>query len=188
MALRLHTPASALPISLAEAKNHLRVDVADDDTLIAALIGAATQSAEHIMGRAVMPQKWQLSLDGFETSINLAMPQVVAVDSVKYMNTAGVLTTLPASVYQLANGSDYLATLVQAYGQVWPATRVQPEAVQIIFSSGYADAASVPELIKSWIKLCLGALYSNRELETDKQTYSLGFADRLLDRYRVWSL
>ncbi|MFZ6801932.1 head-tail connector protein [Undibacterium sp. Di24W] len=190
MSLKLYAPATLLPITLAEAKLHLRVEmsVTDEDALITALIGAATQSAEHIMGRAVMPQKWQLMLDGFDDTLFLSMPPVSSVDSVKYINTAGTLTTLSPSVYQVVIGSDYTASIVQAYGQVWPAIRSQPEAVQIIFSTGYADAASVPELIKSWIKLCLGALYENRELESGKQTYSLGFADRLLDRYKVWSL
>lgn len=187
MSLKLYAPATLLPVTLAEAKIHLRVDVSDEDALITALIGAATQSAEHIMGRAIMPQKWQLMADSFH-DIQLSMPTVTLVDSVKYVNTAGVLTTLDPSIYQVVTGSDYTASIVQSYGQAWPVIRSQPEAIQVIFSTGYADAASVPELIKSWIKLCLGALYENRELESGKQTYSLGFADRLLDRYKVWSL
>ncbi len=162
----------------------------DDDTLITSLIGSATLEAEHLMGRAVMPQKWQVTLDAFASSIDLQRPPVTAVDSVKYVDSVtGTLTTLSPSVYQFAGASDYAARILPAFGQVWPAARAQPEAVQIIFSTGYADAASVPEPIKSWIKLRVGALYENREAWTVGQQIERNeHVDFLLDRYRVWSL
>ena len=50
MALKLITPATELAVSLADTKAHLRVDVADDDTLITALITAATELAEQATG------------------------------------------------------------------------------------------------------------------------------------------
>lgn len=189
MALKLHTAPTDPVITVAEAKLHLRVDGSDEDTLIEALIDAATLDAEHIMGRALMPQKWQLTLDAFEDSMDLQRAPVTAVDSVKYVaETDGVLTTLDPSGYQFASGSDYSARVLLAYGQTWPATREQAEAVQIVFSCGYADAASVPEPIKAWIKLRIGALYAFRESVGSSDTRSLGFADSLLDRYRTWAV
>lgn len=188
MSLKLHIAAIAPAVTLAEAKVHLRVDYADEDALITSLVSAATLDAEHIMGRAVMPQKWKLSIDAFSSKICLDMPTVTAVDSIQYVNTSGALVTLSPSVYQVVLASDYAASIVPAYGQSWPAIRSQPEAVQIIFSTGYADAASVPELIKAWIKLRVGALYAQRESTTDRQTYALGMADSLLDRFRNWQL
>lgn len=190
MALQLQTAATGSPVTVDEAKLHLRVSVAEDDTLITALIGAATLDAEHLMGRAVMPQKWQLTLDAFTNSIVLQRPPVTGVDSVKYVDAAtGTLTTIAPAMYQFAGASDYAARVVPAYGQSWPAARTQPEAVQIIFSTGYADAAKVPELIKAWIKLRVGALYENREAWTVGQKIERNeHVDFLLDRYRVWSL
>ena len=91
-------------------------------------------------------------------------------------------------MYQTVLGSDYEASVQLAYGQSWPEIRDQAESVQVIFSCGYADAASVPAPIVAWIKLCVGALFANRELETDRQTYSLGIADRMLDRYKVYAI
>lgn len=204
MTLKLQTAATLLPVSLAEAKLHLRVDVTDDDALITSLIGAATLDAEHLMGRAVMPQKWQLMLDSFiqqppvqhyqvvssVQALDLQRPPVTGVDSIKYVNSSGVLTTVDPSVYQFVSGSDYTARVVPAYGQSWPTPRLQPEAVQIVFSCGYADAASVPEPIKAWIKLRIGGLYENREsvvIDTRVAMIQTPF-DSLLDRYRTWLL
>lgn len=187
MALRLHTAPTLAPLTVAAAQEHLRVDAGVEDSLIQVLIDAATASAEQMMGRAIMPQKWQLVTDSFD-DLSLKMPTVTAVDSVKYVNASGVLTTLDPSIYQAVLGSDYQASIELAYGQSWPDVRDQPESVQVIFSCGYADAASVPAAIIAWIKLCVGALYANRELESLNQTHSLGIADRMLDRYKVYTV
>ena len=187
MALRLHTAPTLQPITLAAAQEHVRTDAGVEESMISVLIDAATASAEHIMNRAIMPQKWQLMTDSFD-DLMLKMPTVTAVDSVKYVNTSGVLTTLDPSVYQTVLASDYEASVQLAYGQSWPEIRSQAESVQVIFSCGYADAASVPAPIVAWIKLCVGALFSNRELESLSQTHSLGIPDRMLDRYKVYSI
>jgi uncharacterized phiE125 gp8 family phage protein len=204
MALQLQTAATADPVTLAEAKLHLRVDITADDALITSLITAATLDAEHISGRALMPQKWLLTLDSFVKptaqwgmyvpavqSIDLPRPPVTGVDSIKYVDAVtGTLTTVNPTVYQVAMASDYTAKIVPAYGQSWPSPRAQPESVQILFSTGYADATKVPEPIKTWIKLKVGALYENRELvavDTRIAMVQMPF-DSLLDRYRTWLL
>lgn len=212
MALKLQTSATAQPLTLAEAKLQCRVETAftDDDSLITAYIAAATLDAEHIMQRAVMPQKWQLTLDQFQKSgnwnlaysvglaphiwegIELRRPPVTGVDSVKYIAAdTGVLTTLDPSVYQVVAASDYTAMIVPAYAQSWPTSRAQPESVQVIFSCGYADAASVPEPIKQWIKMRVAALYKTREsvvIGSRLVMLSPPYVDGLLDRYRVETL
>jgi uncharacterized phiE125 gp8 family phage protein len=188
MALKLITPPSGLPVSLAEAKSHLRVDSSDDDALITAMLGAAAQMAEQATGRALMPQTWLLSLDAFTSDIEITLVPAVSISSLVYADTAGVDQTLAGSNYVLNNTDDFgLAYVVLAYGKSWPQTRSQPNAVRLTFVAGYADAASVPESIKSWIKLQVSAMYENRSAEQSLKTYSLGFADRLLDRYKVWS-
>jgi uncharacterized phiE125 gp8 family phage protein len=205
MALRLQTPASTPAVTPAEAKAHMNVDIADDDALITAFIAAATLAGEGIMGRAIMPQKWALTLDSFVPpvqqfgvvsqqayAINLQRPPVTGVDSINYADPlTGTMTLLASTEYQVDTSSDVTARVAPAYGKYWPAARAQMGAVQIIFSTGYADATKVPESIKTWIKLRVAALYENREeFATGRGIVvaEMPFVDSLLDPYRTWLL
>jgi uncharacterized phiE125 gp8 family phage protein len=188
MSLKLITPPSTLPVSMVDAKAHLRVDTSDDDTLITAMLGAATQMAEQVTGRALMQQAWVLSLDAFPAEIEITRVPVVSITSLIYADNLGADQTLLPSNYVLNNADDFgSAFVVPAFGKSWPDARLQPNSVRLTFLAGYANAASVPESIKSWIKLQLGAMYENRSAEDTMKTYPLGFADRLLDRDKVWS-
>lgn len=193
MALKLITPASALAVSLVEAKEHLRVTEATEDTLITAMITAATETAEQITGRAIMPQTWELTLDAFPDAFELTRIPAISVTSLKYYDTAGVLTTMAAESYTMDIADDYgFAYVVPAYGLTWPTAREQINAVALRFTAGYVNAAAVPESIRSWIKLTTSALYENREAEAYSSravsaTVKMSFVDALLDRYKVWS-
>lgn len=188
MSLKLITPASALAVSLAEAKLHLRVDGTDEDALITAMITAATETAEQITGRAIMPQTWALTLDEFPAVIELTRVPVASVTSVTYVDTAGATQTLTGT--RLRNVDDYSSALiVPAYNLEWPETLNDVGVVSVQYVAGYANAAAVPESIKSWIKLNVAAMYENREAESMaiRQVVSLKFVDHLLDRYKVYS-
>jgi uncharacterized phiE125 gp8 family phage protein len=187
MSLKLITPPTAQAISLQEATLHLRVDGPDEDTLIAACIIAATQACEQATGRAIMPQTYELALDAFPEAFELTRVPVANVVSLKYTDESGTLITLDSSLYSLDNTSDCgFAYVVPAFGEVWPTARAQINAVALRYTAGWPDAASVPESIKAWIKLQVGAMYENRQAEGHMQTFALGFADRLLDRYKLW--
>lgn len=59
------------PISLAEAKNHLRVDtdLTEDDLLIGMMISAARGIAERFTKRAIITQQWKVFLDIFPNTV-----------------------------------------------------------------------------------------------------------------------
>ena len=189
MALKLITAPTTYPVTLAEAKLHCRIDSTDDDTLVTALITAATEMCEQKVGRAIMPQTWELTLDSFE-DIWLTRTPVQSITSLKYIDEAGVEQTLSGSLYSFAQDDFGFARVDPVYGAEWPTTRDQINAVTLRYVAGYANAAAVPEGIKQWIKLSISTMYENRETEAYSSravstTVQMQFVDRLLDRYRV---
>lgn len=63
MTTQLVTEPAMEPVSLDEAKAHLRVDTEDDDAYITGLILAARQVVEDDTRRALLTQSWLLTLD-----------------------------------------------------------------------------------------------------------------------------
>lgn len=193
MSLKLITAPAVEPVTLAEAKTHLRVDGTDDDALITALITAARQDCEHRLGRALIDQIWEKVLDAFPEAIELPRPPVSSIVSVTYYDTAGALQTLDAADYSLDGENDFgPAWLTPVYDTDWPDTYAIPNAVRVRCTCGYgASGSAVPEAIKAWIKLRVGALYAQRESIVLGQPISEAprdFFDGLLDRYRIVSI
>lgn len=162
----LQTAAPATePITLTEAKSHLRVDVTDDDTLITELIKAARQMVEGNTGRSLITQTWRLTLDKFppnDESIQLERPPLVSVESVQYVDTAGATQTMATADY-IVDTSHIQGEVALAYDETWPETRPQRNAVIVNYTTGYGAASAVPEILKGAIKLRLGDLFANRE-------------------------
>ena len=102
MTTRLITEPASEPVTLAEAKLHLRVDTVDDDARITELITTARQQAELILKRSLLPQTWEKTLDAFPSSdIELLYPSVIAIESIKYQDLSNTQITLSAANYYL---------------------------------------------------------------------------------------
>ena len=204
MPLQLITPAAQEPVSILEARQHLRVDFDDDDALISALISAARQAAEMLTGRQFITARWKLVLDSFPGPSLMGVPAgvpftlpghaillpkgpVQGVVTITYLDMAGVLQTMPAANYAQDLACEP-ARITPVFGQIWPIPLPQIGAVSVTFDAGYGAPEQVPEGIKSWIKLRVGSLYAHRE---DVAALSRGrieplpFLDGLLDPYRM---
>lgn len=183
MSWSVTTPAADEPVTLDEAKLHLRADDTADDTLITALIQAAREHVESVCERALMPQTWTERQDSFPSVLALRGGLVSAVTSVKYVDADGVQQTMDPSAY-LADLATQPATVRPVYGTEWPTTRQQPGAVAVQYSVGYADAASVPAALKAAILLLVGDLYANREAIIDAKLVENRAVSRLLLPYK----
>jgi uncharacterized phiE125 gp8 family phage protein len=204
MPLQLVTPPAEEPVSLAEAKQHLRVDGGDDDLLIGSLITAARQAAETKTGRQLITARWKLVLDAFPGpslmqsangasfslpghAILLAKCPVQSAVSIEYLDMNGTTQVMPASDYVLDAACEP-ARLTPAFGKTWPPTLPQMGAVSVTFDAGYGTASAVPEGLKSWIKLRVGSLYGHREemsVLSRGRIDPLPFVDGLLDGFKV---
>jgi uncharacterized phiE125 gp8 family phage protein len=165
MGLKLKTPPAEEPITLQEAKEHLRVDLGADDAYIVTLVKASRQEAEDFMNRVLITQIWVLSLDEFPKQaghhIVVPFPPLSAINSVKYFDLEGMEQTWDSAKYK-ADTASQPGRLFPAFDEVWPSARDQANAVTIEFEAGYGAAVDVPETIVQGIKLILGARYDNR--------------------------
>ena len=220
MSLQLLLAPTSEPLTLDDAKLHLRVTDTAQDSLISALISAARSQAEQITRRALISQKWKLYLDRFPWpggtdyggwpqvgmglpygnmggmtsrlaswySVELPKPPLVSVDTVAYLDSQGASQTLTSGTDFIVDVAREPARIAPAYGKYWPSTLPQIDAVQISFTCGYADAASVPQGIKTWMLIRIGTLYENREevaILNRGKVEALPYVDTLLDEFRV---
>lgn len=192
MHMELKTPPAAHPVTLEDAKSHLRVDGGDEDAYIADLIAKATRAAEQHCDRAFVAQTWVVSLDAFPSlgkMIALPMPPLMSVKSVTYIDTDGAEQTLAPANYQASKRSP--AVIAPAPGKSWPTTQAgRLDAVGIEIEVGYGDAAAVPAPIHHAILLLVAHWYENREpVNVGNIINNMPFTvDALLAPYRVWSL
>lgn len=180
---RITTPTE--PVTLAEAKLHLRgVDDTAEDALITALISAARETCEDRIEGTIPVTGWRLTLDAFPDAIKLPRGPVASVESVKYIDDDGVEQTLSPLDY-LVDTASMQGYIVPAYDKAWPETRNQINAVEVEYTAGGAAPAHA---IKAWMLLAIGDMYANREASSERPTVAHGFADRLLDPFRVWGV
>lgn len=172
MALKLVTPPSTDPVTLAEAKAHLNVNFSDDDALISGYIRSAQMAIVYDTGHALSPSTWDLVYDAFPSGntpngyTQIPIGPLISVDSVNYVDPTTELEV------QLANSEYEVDTMsflggVQPISTGWPATFSTINAVRIRFVAGYPDSGSpitstVPESLKHAVLLLVRDMYDFR--------------------------
>lgn len=186
MGYELITAPAVEPITLAEARSHLRATATDEDWLIQAWIVAVRKRVEHITWRKLITQTWDYFLDAFPSwGIEIPFGKLQSITSAKYIDTAGVEQTISSTLYQVDVKSDP-GRLTPAYGETWPSAREQMNAVTIRFVCGYGLATAVPEDIKAAMFLILGHLHEHREDVADFQKFQVpNAAEALLSPYKI---
>lgn len=166
MPVRVVTPPSLEPISVEEAKEHLRIDGFDEDSYIDSLIVTAREWAEKCQRRALITQTLRYSCDAFPTGreIELPRPSLQSVTSIAYKDKDGNVHTLDPATYAVDTES-IVGRVVLMPGASWPTFEAYPvNAVSITYEAGYGDAPSdVPQRTKQAMFLLVGYWYANRE-------------------------
>jgi hypothetical protein len=75
MGLKLKTGPASEPVTLQEAKDHLRVDLDDEDSVIEGFIKAARTDCENLQNRAYISQTWELWLDEWPDEDYIVLPR-----------------------------------------------------------------------------------------------------------------
>src|SRR5262245_38074134 len=143
--LKLITPPTTWPITLAEAKQHLRVDHDDEDEEIQWAIEGATEyidGKEGYLGRALMVQTWELTLDAFPIrEIKIPLPPLIDVVNVFYDDAGGIATILDPAGYSVDNVSE--PGWIVPVGS-WPTPFDGINSVRIRYRAGYVDNSVSP--------------------------------------------
>lgn len=184
---RAGAPA-ALPISLADVLLHLKEDAdsGSNDDYVLALIETARQTCEDRTERTLITTPWVLTLDGFAEALPLRQPPLVAVQSIQFIDEAGVLQTLDPVDYQVDAVSEP-GYVVPAFEKTWPATRPVINAVRVSYTAGYgSDPALIPKPLRQWMLLAIGEMYTHRNRSSERPAVPHSFADALLEPYKIW--
>ena len=164
--IRTVAPAST-PVSLSEAKAHLRVTSSAEDAVIQMYLDAAVSYLDGwagVLGRCMVTQTWAQTFSDFPSTDTLALPfpEVQSV-VVTYQDSAGDGQTLDASRYELVRLNTGSA-LVLADNEVWPDVDDTQSAVTITMVVGYGATSAVPAPLKQAILLHIGSMYEARTM------------------------
>ena len=182
------TQPAVEPVTLAEAKAHLRVDTADDDTYITGLVRAAREWVEQYLDRTLVHTQWVMRFDKFPPDgtldIELPRPPMVASGTatavaLTYTYENGDTATYSTASFRVDRASTPGAVKTN-YGQTWPPHRQDDNAISVTWWAGYGPSGSdVPQGVKNAMLLYVHELYEKRGNAEPPDA-----AKALLDAYR----
>ncbi len=155
------TTQGPIPLSVKEAKEHLRITIDADDVYLTTLLEAATEFAEAYTGREYRVNTWTLSIDAFADRIPICKDPLDAsapITSVTRL-VSSVATTVASSVYYLKRGAQSSELLLDD-GQSWPDDVDNRE--QAIVITFLTEVHSSLEQVKVGILRHVAYLYENR--------------------------
>ena len=168
MALICVTEPVVEPVSLAEAKLHMRVEVTEDDALIAGLITAAREHLESTSRPqlAMLTQTWRYVADAWPTGDTLELRPwpLQSVSSIKYTDEDGTEATLASTEYVVDTYSEPGRVRLKSAAS-WPSvTLAALNGLAVEFVAGYGDTpGDLPQRLRQAVLLLVAHWYENRE-------------------------
>ena len=189
--IELVTAPTAEPISVADAKRHLRIEHSDDDLLIKRLIETAIAMVDvtGVLGKAMISQTWSECYGQYPSEITLSLGPVQSVSTIKYYDTDNVLQTDTLSNYFVL-GTSGRTTIRPKSGFNWPTTFTRDDAIKIEYVIGYGNTfRDVPSTVRHALFMLVAHYYENRENElvgTGSKTLPFGFEALIGSERNTW--
>lgn len=207
----LVTAPAVEPVTLAELREHARIDGSSEDGYLEGLLTAARELVEQETRRCLVTQTWRLTLDDWPGTaqeewwdgqregpitllkaadwVELRKAPIAAITSVVTKDEDGTETTWASTNYYLARQPNGYGRLARKSGAVWPIITLRAAgAIEITFTAGYGVAATaVPHALRHAMKLLATHWYEHREtigMDASGQPMPMGVG-RILAGYRV---
>ncbi|HZP20087.1 MAG TPA: head-tail connector protein [Bauldia sp.] len=191
MTAALITGPALEPVSLAEAKAHLRLDTDDDDQLVTAAIAAARVHVEAATRRALIEQEWRVYLDAWPKRriVTIPVAPLIAVDAVTVFDHTGDPVPVDAGDYEVDTVSVPGRLVLSSPLPVIVGRAVN--GIEIDVTAGYGPSSvDVPAALRQAVMMLVAHWYEHRGAvghDLALAAAPLGF-EALVAPYRVLSL
>ncbi len=155
------------PVTVADAKAHLRIDsdFTDDDLYIQTLISAARYHIETVSSRTLVRSQWQMKMDWFPSwDIELPNPPITTGSIVvTYVPSGG--TTTPVAYTDFREDRDSTPAVIRPqWNGTWPSCRGAENDVTITYWAGYGESPeNVPPPSRHCALMMVAHWFANRE-------------------------
>ncbi len=191
MTAALITAPALEPVTLADAKAHLRLDSGDDDALITAAIAAARVHVEALTRRLLIEQGWRVYLDQWPRKriVRLIPTPLISVDAVTVYDADGNPTVVAADDYEVDTVAVPGRLVLSGSAPVVVGKAVN--GIEIDLTAGYGPSSvDVPAPLRQAIMMLVAHWYEHRGAVGHDMAGAVpphGF-DALIAPYRVLSL
>lgn len=167
-AVEVTSPATTVPVSIEDAKDHLRVASTAEDIYIEGLVRAATKEAERFTRRKLLRQTVRHTRDDFPAGDTWTLPRAPVAESsnlvVTYRPSSGGSLTFDSTSY-IVDDRSLIGRVVLKEGVSWPSEDLQDaNGADIEFTAGYGTRPEdVPADLRHALKLMIASNYEHRE-------------------------
>ena len=149
------------PLSLAEAKSWLKLDISDEDQVVQSLIVAARLAVEAATNRLLITQQWRVMIDAWpmERILPLPLAPVRSVVRVRILDANCVGVDAPSNLYSLDGNLDRARLVL---GSPLPNPGQPVSGVWIDLTVGYGDASAVPEAFRLAMRQLIARWFGDR--------------------------
>jgi uncharacterized phiE125 gp8 family phage protein len=165
----LVAPPKVEPVSLAEAKAHLRVTHNEEDALIGALIASARRVAEARTGLSFITQEWLVFRDGWPEAgvIDIPLAPVLSVEELAVFGEDDQKAVIEPAHY-VVDSASRPARLMLRGSRIWPRPGRRVNGIGIRVRAGYGTLpASVPAALRQSVLMLVAHYYGARGEEAE---------------------
>jgi uncharacterized phiE125 gp8 family phage protein len=167
------------PVSLLDVKAHLRIDTADEDSLLQSLIMTARLHIEVALGLALITQTWSCYFDQWPSTqepraatlhrppsldaLIIPISPIKSIDAIRVYADDGTFIALPLTGF-LMDVVSRRARVVRRFATALPAPGRKLNGIEVAVTAGFgATSADIPAPIRQAHLLLVAHWYEHRD-------------------------